>query len=461
LKSQQSRVIPTYEPEPEIESPVTDNGESSLRALEQGQKSIALLSLAWERRKFLGRLTVRGLVLAIVVVLLIPNRYESTTRMMPPESQSGSGLAMLAAVVGGKGAGGPGLASLAGDLLGMKNSGALLADILHSRTVADHIIDRFDLRKVYWDKYWEDARKELGRRTDISEDHKSGVITVTVWDRDPHRAEQIAQAYVQELDRLVAQVSTSAARREREFIEQRLVTVRQDLNDAERQFSDFSSKNTVLDVKEQTKAMVESAALLQAQLIAAESEVQGLEQIYTGNNVRVRTLQARVRELKNQLQKLGGTDASLEPNAAQTNDIYPSIRKLPLLSVEWVNLYRRTKIQEAVFELLTQEYEMARIQEAKETAVIRVIDQANAPEKKSFPPRSLLVVLFTLLSLAAGIAWIWVSVRWQQMDPQDPRKLLALNVWNSASEHGGRLAARLSLNGSRSSLFRRSSDRES
>ncbi len=190
-------------------------------------------------------------------------------------------------------------------------------------------------------------------------------------DVSPQRARDLAQAYVEELDRLVSQVSTSAARRERIFIEQRLAAVKTDLEAAEQQFSAFASKKGTPDIKEQAKAMVESAALLQGQVIATQSELQGLEQIYTSNNVRVRALRARLNELQSQLQKLGGTDAPLVPDSATPDSsapepMYPSIRQLPLLGVEWADLYRKMKIQETVYELLNQQYELTRIQEAKE-----------------------------------------------------------------------------------------------
>src|ERR1700740_2412853 len=267
------------------------------------------LWLCWERRRFLVRVAVWGLILSTIVAFLIPKRYESTTRLMPPDSQSSSGMAMIAALAsGGSGAGagpGAGLSSVAGGLLGMKSSGALFVAILGGPTVQDRIIDRFDLRKVYYDRYWQDARKDLATYTDISEDRKSGVITITVTDRDPHRATQIAQAYVEELDRLVAQVSTSSARRERIFIEQRLQTVKQGLDEASRQFSEYARKNTTLDISAQGKATVEAAARLEGELIATQSELGGLEQIYAKSHVRVRAMQARVDELRSQLHKIG------------------------------------------------------------------------------------------------------------------------------------------------------------
>lgn len=391
--------------------------------------TVAWLRLLWEGRRFLVRLAVWGLVLSTIIAFLIPKRYESTTRLMPPDSQSGSGMAMIAALAG---KGGLGLSSLAGDLLGMKSSGALFIDILRGRTVEDRIIDRFDLRKVYHNRYWEDARKNLAQNTEISEDRKSGVITIMVTDGDPNRAALMAQAYVDELDRLVAEVSTSSARRERIFIEQRLQAVRQDLDKASHQFSEYASQNTTIDITAQAKATVEAAARLEGELIAAQSELEGLEQIYAKTNVRVRSLQARVDELRNQLHKIGGDtpDHPSDKNASDkaSGQEFPSIRQLPLLGVKWADLYRETKIQEAVYELLTQQYEMAKIEEAKEIPTVKVLDPANVPERKSSPHRLQLMVLGMLLTFCAAAVWILGRSVWQQIDPEDPRKQLGQEV---------------------------------
>jgi len=394
------------------------------------------LQLLWEKRRMLYRVAAWALGISTVVAFLIPNQYEASVSIMPPDSMSGAGT-MLAALASKAS---PELAAMAGGLLGAKGSGALFVDLFRSRSVQDRVVDKLDLQKVYWSRYKQDARKKLNRRTDVSEDRKSGVITLTVEDRNPQRAHDIAQAYVEELNHLVSQVSTSSARRERIFIEQRLISVKSDLEDAEKQFSAFASKNTALDIKEQTKAMVESAGVLQGQLIAAQSELQSLEQMYTGNNVRVRSLQARVDELKRQAQKLQGTDASLVSNAAQPDQIYPAIRKLPLLGVEWADLYRRVKIQETVYELLNQQYELARIQEAKEIPTVNVVDPANLPEKKSWPPRVLIIVLLTVLSLAGAVVQIFGSERIQSLEHDDPRRQLAMRAAEGLSQLRNRVA---------------------
>jgi capsule polysaccharide export protein KpsE/RkpR len=438
-------------PEIDFSYPRKDSESESL-SLAHGWTSYCWL--IWENRRLLYKVAVRVLLASSLIAILIPSQYESTARIMPPDQgSSGALLSLLAGRAGGSEVPSPGLASLAGSFLGSASKGALFVDLTHSRTVEDHLIDRFNLQKVYGARYKQDARKMLEKRTSVDEDRKSGVLSITVTDLNPQRARDMAQAYVEELDRLTSQVSTSAARRERIFIEQRLAAVKTDLEDAEQQFSAFASKKGTPDIKEQAKAMVEAAALLQGQVIAAQSELQGLEQIYTGNNIRVRSLRARVAELQGQLQKLGGSDASLAAGASDPEKMYPSIRELPLLGVQWADLYRRMKIQETVYELLNQQYELTRIQEAKEIPTIRVIDPANVPEKKSWPPRLMIIMLLTAFSIIVTAGWIVGTSYWQKVDPHDPGKLLANRVWKAASRESRNLIGRLPLNGLRSRFF--------
>lgn len=403
------------------------------------------LSLMWEHRPALTRVGLWALVLSTAVALLIPDQYESSVRIMPPDSTNNVG-AVLGALTG-KGSSNSELAMMAGSLLGMKSSGALYVNLFRSRSVQDRVIDEVNLQKVYSMRYKQDARKKLDGRTEVNEDRKSGIITLVAEDHDPKRARDIAQAYVDELNRVVAQVSTSSARRERMFIEQRLVSVKSDLEDAEQKFSAFASKNTTLDIKEQTKAMVESAAVLQGQLIAAESEMQGLLQIYADNNVRVRALRARIGELRRALTNIHGSDASIASDSSPSDELSPSIRRLPLLGVEWTDLYRRLKLQETVYELLNQQYELARIQEAKEIPTVNVVDPANVPEKKSFPPRLWIIILLTSLSMATAITWISWTARLDEYDAQDPRRLFIMK--------GGAAASKLVNRVERYALFRK------
>lgn len=414
---------------------------------------IVWLRMLWSERSFLFRAGVTGLVLSLVVALLLPHRYESQTRLMPPE-QGGSGLAMLAALAtkGGGGSDGSsssssdspvsgGLSRVATDFLGLKTSGALLVDILRGPTVQDNLVQKFDLRSRYHMRYWQDARKHLDGNTTIKEDRKSGIISIAVSDRDPREAQAMAKAYVEALNTLLAQVSTSSARRERIFLEQRLKTAKESLDAASQEYSVYASKTGALDVPSQTKAMVESEAALQGQLIAAESELQGLQQIYTDNNVRIRTLRARIAGLKQEVENFSGNKGDLNSPQSEIAGDLPSLRKLPLVGVRWANLYRETKIQEAIYEMLTQEYEFAKIQEAKEIPTVNVVDAALLPEKISFPPRMLITVVGGVLSFLFAAVFVISAATWKQS--QSPEKQLVTEIWGQITAENTKSRARL------------------
>jgi uncharacterized protein involved in exopolysaccharide biosynthesis len=426
-----SSSAPVRQPEPEFPEHVHPTASGPDRSPQGGERTIAHLRLLWEHRRLLVRIVLYGLFSSTLIALLIPNGYQSTARLMPPDNNQSGGLAMAAAALTG-GAGE--LGSMASQMLGIKSTSDIFAGILSSRTVQDKLIQEFDLKRIYSDRRMEDARTDLVEHTGISVDRKSQIITISVTDHDPKRAAAMGQAYVAELDRLVAELSTSSARRERVFLEERLKSVSQDLESAEKEFSQFSSKNTTLDIKEQGKAMVAAAATLQGQYIAAQSELEGLKQIYSDNNVRVRSVRARIDELKHQLEKLGGKGESMTDASSLPGDsLYPSIRKLPLLGVTYADLYRRTKIQEAVLETLTKEYEMAKVQEAKEIPTVKVLDPANIPDKKSFPPRTLIILAGTALAFAVGWGWVLGKARWDRTDSSDSRKAFAQEVFATAA----------------------------
>jgi capsule polysaccharide export protein KpsE/RkpR len=401
------------------------------------ERVVGKLRLLWNRRQIMIRVMGTGLVLSTLIAFVIPKRFVSTTRLMPPDDMN-SGMALLAAAAGGKSGSGLGsnLQSVAGDLLGTKSSGALFVGILQSRTVQDDVINKFNLRKLYGDRLLEDARDDLGRNTVVSEDRKSGIISIFVTDKTPQRAAGMAREYVEELKAVLTQVNTSSAHRERVFLEERLAQVKQDLESAEKGFSEFASKNTAIDIQAQGKAMIEAGATLEGEMIAAETELQSLKQVYSDGNVRVRAMQARVDELRRQLDKLGGKfDSATGSNGQDDKLLYPSIRRLPLLGVNYADLYRSTKMQEAIFETLTQGYEIAKVEEAKETPSVKVIDPPNVPEKKSSPHRLLIILVGTLLPCLFVAMWILGNARWTEIDEQDPGKVFALEIFKTVKSH--------------------------
>jgi capsule polysaccharide export protein KpsE/RkpR len=376
-----------------------------------------------------------ALIVSLVIAFAIPKRYESVARIMPPET-SGSGTEIFAALAG-RALGGATLGGLAASLLGAHNTGALFTDLLQSGTVTGHLIDRFQLQAVYHKRYRIDTAKRLLRHTTITQDKKSGVITLMVTDANPTRARDLARAYLDELNVLVNRTSTSSAHQERVFIERRLDSVRVELERAQQALSDFSSTHATIDIKEQTRATVDAGAKLQAELIVTQGELDSLRQIYGNENVRVRAADARLANLKRELAKLGGTSAPLVADSNEASGSspanleslsYPPLRQLPRLAVPYANLYRTVRVQENVFELLTQQYEISRIQEAKDIPVVNVIDAPGIPEKKSFPPRTVVSLALTVIALVFTATCLVLTHHWQSVSVDDPRRALATEI---------------------------------
>lgn len=421
-------------------------------------RQIDRLRLLWHHRRLLFRATAIGLLVSALLALLIPKSYTSSAQLMPPDNQSKSGLAMIASLAT-KGAGG--LGAMATDLMGLNSTGALFVGILRSDAAQSRLVEQFDLKKVYGERLEQDAREKLDEHTIISEDRKSGIISISVTDHSPERAAALTRAYVDQLNSLIAGLSTSSAHRERVFLEDRLKVAKTELDDASNSLAQYSSQNGTVDIQTMGKAALEATGTLAGELIVAQSQLEGLRQIYSDSNYRVRSLNARVAELRKDLEKAAGTKiatAGSDPLGATAPSLdarsidlpFPSLRKLPLLGVKYADYYRRAKIQETVYELLTQQYELARIQEAKEIPSVKVLDRPKVAEKKSFPPRLLITFLGGFLVFCGAIAFVVGSATWHATDPEDPRKILARDMvstmkakmpWVSRNGRGGPHAA--------------------
>jgi capsule polysaccharide export protein KpsE/RkpR len=390
------------------------------------------LWVLWRSRRFLWGVTWKTLIASIVFAFLVPSHYTSAVRFVPVENSSSSGSSSMMGLLS-KALGSDNSSSALGldaaSLLGAKTPGAFYVEVLKSRTVQDRLINRFDLRARYSKSTYFEARKKLARFTDIEEDKKSGVITLTVTDYEPKMAAQIANAYVDELNRLAVDLNTSSAHRERQFLEERLATAKQDLARASASLSQFTSKNSMVDPQNEGRAVMDAAARMQGELIASETELKGLQQIYSDDNVRVRTLKARMAELQSQLKKLvGQNNDAAEQDAVGWSAPYPSMHTLPGLGSRYAELYREAKIQEAVYAFVTQQFEMAKIQEAKELPIVRVMDAGVAPEKRSSPIRSLIVAGSVFGAFLLACLWVVGKYRWQQIPADDSYRLLAADV---------------------------------
>jgi uncharacterized protein involved in exopolysaccharide biosynthesis len=376
---------------------------------------------------------VSGFLLSLLYALSLPNIYTSTTTLMPPDSASStSGLMSLLSAAGPA-------ASVGSSALGIKTPGAVFVGILGSRRVQESMATRFDLLHRYKTRFIEDACKQLTANTNIQENVKSGIITISVRAGDPVLASKIAQGYVEELDNTVTYNSTSAARRERIFLETRLKTIKQDLDDSANALSQFSAKNRSFDIPSQGKVLVESALKLQDQMVAAHSELAVLRQSYAEDNVKIRGAEARIAELQRQLDKLMGSTG--EPARDADNSAYPSLSELPVLGLTYFDLERKMRVEELLWEALTKQYETARVQEAKDIPTIRVLDVANVPQRKSSPARSSIMIIGTLLSFAIALVAVFTTSSWEALDERDERKILIADLARPMSSTYHRLCS--------------------
>jgi capsule polysaccharide export protein KpsE/RkpR len=382
--------------------------------------ALTAVTLLWRRRKLVVRCIAGSFVLSALLVFLIPGEYTAAVDLMPPGWQSSENplAAPSSALSMAPAAGG-----LANGILGGRSPAGPLIGIIHSRTAQDDLVARFHLQRVYRVRRIDDARAILARRTSASEDKPTGIVSIVVTDRDPTRARDLAAAYVDELNRLVVSMDTSAAHRERVFLEQRVAEVQDELHDAELRLSSFSSRTGTMDGEDQSKVMLDATSRLQGQLIAADSDLHGLEAIYSTGNARVQQAQARVATLHAELRRMGGVG-----NAADADSIYPSLRQLPVLGVTWADLYRRTRTLEVALDLLNRDLETARIEEAEQIPSVKLLDPPAIPERRSFPPRLLLIVLGTGLGLLLAGAWVLGCEVWRRTEEADPWKRLAREV---------------------------------
>jgi uncharacterized protein involved in exopolysaccharide biosynthesis len=391
------------------------------------------------RRGTIARFAAAGAVLGLILAAILPPQFESRAALLPPE-QSGSSLLSSALGARGGDVSSIGLATM----MGLKSSGALFVGILESRSAEDDLIQKFNLQQRYRSSTLEAARKKLRSLSSFTEERKSGIITVRVRDKNRDEARQMCEEYISVLNRLIEQDGNSTARKEREFLERRLVLANADLTQSERDFSQFGSKNKAISIPDQTKATIEAAANLQGQLVAAEADLNGLRQIYSPENPRIRTAEGRVALVRSKLQEMDGT-GSKSASVDSGELIGPSLQQLPSLGVTYADLYRKLKLQEAVLGTLSTEYELARVQEARDIPTVRVLDSPNAPERKIAPSRTLIFLGLTFFSTSAGCLWVFLSSRWQALAPLDGKKLLLRTILSTYQNDFLRIRSFLSI----------------
>ena len=380
--------------------PILDETNGDPSRTETDVSLLDLLVLLVGRKRFIVRFVLGAAVLSIVVSLLLPIRYEAKVVLLPPQQNSSIGSALMGQL-GNLGALGS-LASLTGSGLGLKNPADMYVSLLTSRTVEDAMIERFGLMKEYRVKLMSDTRKELERRTTAIAGAKDGLIRITIEDRDPKRAAELANGYVEEFRKLSASLAITEAARRRLFFEQQVQQAKDKLTEAEEAMAKTQQATGVLQIDSQARALIESAAVLRGQVVAKEVQIEGMRSFATDDNPGLILARQELAALQSQLDHLAGSQND------KGSDINLSKGRVTQSGMEYLRRFRDLKYQETVFELLAKEFEVAKLDEAREGAIVQVVDAAVPPDKKSSPHRTIIVMATTILSFFVAAFWVFL-----------------------------------------------------
>lgn len=379
--------------------------------LTEADEEINLLDLMIVLAKH--KLLVLGLTIVVAVLaagysLTLPNIFTANAKILPPQGQSGA-----SAMLGQLG----GLAGLAGGVTGIRNPNDLYVSMLKSRTVVDNLIQRFDLMQIYGAKYPSQARQGLAGATDVTAG-KDGIITIEVDDTDPKRAAELANAYVDELFKLTKVLAVTNASQRRLFFERQFEQARDNLAKAEAVARQAIDRGGLVQVEGQGRAIIENTARLRGQITVKEVQIGAMRAFATDSNPDLKFAQQELESLKRELARIEGTSGS-KPGIGRENDNS---------GIDSVGLLRNVKYRETIYELLAKQFEVAKIDEANDPAVVQVLDKAIEPDRKSKPKHSLIVLVSALAALCIGIFWAFVreGIARAKADPQQTSRLLNL-----------------------------------
>ncbi len=393
-------------------------------------KMLELLIVLAKRKRFILKCFLVGILAAVAVALLLSKKYEATTRIMPPQQSQSIATAMLAQL-------GP-LAALAGKDAGLHTASDLYIALLKSRTVADEIIKKFSLMQVYREKTLSDTRKHLEEATEIQAG-KEGVISVAVRDRDPERAAALANSYVDELRHLTQTLAVTEAGRRRVFFEREVQNTSEDLAKSELALKQTQETTGMLQLDSQAKAMIEAYMTLRAQVAAKDAEVEAMRSFATAENPDLVRAQ-------HELAALRGEVAHFERGQGGMSVANVPLSKVPGAGLEYLRKFRELKYHEALFELLIKQYEVARIDEAKDAAIIQVVDPAVRPEVqlRDWKIRSLIALVVVVLFLLGAViaTFVMEAIERAKENSQYAAHLQLFKFYLSTSGKAGHVGVR-------------------
>lgn len=359
-------------------------------AADEDIKLIDVLIVLAKHKVRIAACAFGGAVVVAGVSLMMPNIFTAATKIMPPQQAQSSAAAML----GQLGA----LGGLAGSSLGIKTATDTYLGMLSSRTIGDRLAARFALQKVYGTKFQSDTLKVLAAASSFTAG-KDGMIEVQVDDVDPKRASMLANAYVEELQKLMLTLAVTDASQRRLFFEKQLLQAKQNLAEAEVALKRMQEKSGLIRLEGQAEVIISSAARLKGQIAAKEVEMGALRTFATSSNPEIIRIEQELSGLRAQL-------AKVETGLSQgRGDISLSTSQVPEAGLEFVRRVRDVKYNEAIFDVLAKQFEIAKIDEAKDSSTIQVLDQAIEPDRKSKPKRAVMVILGALACAFLATCW--------------------------------------------------------
>lgn len=378
----------------------TTNTAPSVDTYQGTELGLSLLNgviLIAKRRRVLAAFLAISLALGLVVSVLTRPYYTATVAFLPPQQNASSASSMLAQL-GNLGA----IGGMSGGSFGLKSTSDLYAGLLQSQTVADAIIQRFGLAAEYRVRRLSAARKVLGQNTTIDAKQKDGIIRLSVTDRSAQQAAALANGYIEQLQRMSGTLAVTEAAQRRLFLEQQLQETREKLASAEEALTRTEQTTGVLQVEGQAKALIESAAGLRAQVAAKEVQVESMRTYAGQGNPDLLQAQQELAGLREQLAKLNGKTSGAGIGGSEKG-------QLANAGLEYTRRLRDAKYQESMFEIIARQYEAAKMDEAREGALIQVVDRANAPDYKAGPRRLVIILGFLLGGVAAALLYILIA----------------------------------------------------
>jgi tyrosine-protein kinase Etk/Wzc len=353
---------------------------------------VDVLAVLKKRKKLLWRIPVVVALAATVICFAIPNVYKATTRLMPPQQSQSSASALLSQLGG--------VAGMASGIGSLKSSNDLYVSMLRSRTIAERLVAKFDLKKVYKTDSQEKALKILADNTTVTSG-KDGLITIEVDGKDQKGVAPLANAYVQEISQLTKTLAVTEASRRRVFFEQQLEMAKNNLAAVETSLKSSLDNSGLISVDGESRALIETIGRVRAQLSAKEIQLSSMRAFVTATNPAYRKVEEELNSLRNELGRLeNGGGAGRDQNAQSTGDQKGLANTKTLRDVKYYQM---------LYELLAKQYEAARLDEAKDPAIIQVLDPAVEPEREYKPKRAILVIAAALVALLGAVAYIFVS----------------------------------------------------